>query len=310
MSNSPYLHDVPRLKAEIVAQVDAGAFLKTVCAAPGMPSVLTVRTWARTDAFFGEALAAARARGTWRRQWVIDEAVAADFLARARAGAPIRSLLGQPGMPSQTAYRRWKIADPPFAEAAFALLQRRNARGREWGHGRRRAFDPAVADRIVARLHKARGLKALLRNDPELPSREVVARWRREQPEFDRVLKRIIAAWRAKPRPVPAEVAEDILEHIVEGGSFASYSRQPGAPSFNTLRSWMRDPDFAWKVGQACEWREDWYHDQIELLEERLTPGSVAAIAPRVGKLKRHLVRLRHRPTKPLQPERRGKRGG
>src|SRR4051812_21987695 len=43
MSSTPYRHDAARLKTEILAGVEAGAFLKTVCAAPGMPSVLTVR---------------------------------------------------------------------------------------------------------------------------------------------------------------------------------------------------------------------------------------------------------------------------
>jgi hypothetical protein len=184
---SPYHRDAPRLKAEIVARVDAGEHLNAVCASPGMPCALSVRTWSRADPLFGEALEAARRRGTWRRLWVVDEAKAAAFLARARAGEPIRSLLGQPGMPSQTAYRRWKIAQAPFAEAAFALLQRRDARTGEMGRARRRDFDPAVADRIVVRLNKGPGLKALLATDPELPSRKVVARWRREQPEFDRV---------------------------------------------------------------------------------------------------------------------------
>src|SRR5437588_9934849 len=106
----------------LLGAAEQGEFLNAVCASPGMPSVLTIRTWSRTHLFFGEALAAARRRGTWRRLWVVDEAKAAAFLARARAGEPIRALLGQPGMPSQTAYRRWKMAQAPFAEAAFALV--------------------------------------------------------------------------------------------------------------------------------------------------------------------------------------------
>ncbi|HEX3365667.1 hypothetical protein [Phenylobacterium sp.] len=299
---SPYAQDASRLKAEIVARVDAGEFLRAVCASPGMPFENTVRTWARADPLFGEALTAARRRGEWRRLWVVDEAKAQAFLAQARAGAPIRSLLGQPGMPSQTAYRRWKIAQAPFAEAAFALLQRRNQRSREWGCARRREFDPKVADRIIVRLRTASGLKALLKSDPELPSREVLTRWRREQPQFDRVLKMILAAKRHVGSPVPDILAEDVADHIATGGTFLSYSRAPGGPSFNTLRRWMRDSNFAREVEDACRWREEWLQDQIEMVAQEPPPGPIREMERAIGPLKRQLVRLRHRPRKPLYP--------
>src|SRR5258708_1733865 len=124
---SQYRHEASRLKTEIVARVDAGDTLRAVCASSGMPAGDAVRRWARTDPLFGEALAAAYRRGTWRRLWAFDEAKAAAFLARARAGEPVKSLLGQPGMPSREIYRRWKTAQPAFAEAVFALLRRRDA---------------------------------------------------------------------------------------------------------------------------------------------------------------------------------------
>ena len=302
---SPYAQDAPRLRAEIVARVDAGEYLRAVCASPGMPFETTVRTWARADPLFKEALAAAKRRGTWRRHFAYDEAKAAAFLARARAGETIRSLIGQPGMPSQRTYTHWNRTQAPFAEATFALRQRRDARGREWGRARRRDFDPAVADRIIVRLHKGPGLKALLRSDPGLPSREVVARWRREQPQFDRVLKMILAAKRAAMPPLPEIVVEDVVEHIVEGGTFLSYSRLPDGPSYNTLRRWMRDPNFRDEVAKACEWREWWYLDQIEMVAQETPPGPIREMERSIGPLKRQIVRLRHRPTKPLPPERR-----
>ena len=124
----PHAQDARRLKAEIVARVDAGEYLRAVCASPGMPVESTVRTWSRTDPHFGEALAAARRRGTWRRHCAYDEARAGAFLARARAGETIRSLLGQPGMPSQRTYTHWNRTQAPFAEATFALRQRRKDR--------------------------------------------------------------------------------------------------------------------------------------------------------------------------------------
>lgn len=306
---SPYAADAARLKAEIVARVEAGERLKGVCASPGLPGVLTVRAWSRADPLFGEALAAARRRADWRRLWVVDEVVAAAFLARARAGEPIRSLLGRPGMPSQTAYRRWKRVSPDFAAATSVFLPRRDAHTRRLGLASRRDFDQAVADRIIVRFNKSEvGIKALLKGDPDLPSREVVARWRREQPEFDAVLKTMIAAKRRMGRPVPEAVIEDVVGHIVEGGSFASYARQPGGPSFNTLRGWMRDPAFAAEVARACDWREDWFADQILAIAMEGSPQTLGARKRAIGELKRQVVRLRHRPAKPLYPSPRKRR--
>lgn len=49
-------------------------------------------------------------------------------------------------------------------------------------------------------------------------------------------------------------------------------------------------------VAQACEHREDWYDDQIQLIAEDATPGTLTATKRRMGPLLRQLVRLRHRP--------------
>ena len=196
----PYAQDTPRLKAEIVARADAGEYLRAVCASPGMPSEQTVSNWARADGMFGEALAAAQRRGTWRRLYAYDEAKAAAFLARARAGETINSLIGRPGMPSRATYTYWNRTQASFAEATFALRRRRDARTGDMGRARRKAFDQAVADKIIVRFNRGPTLKALLASDPELPSRDVVMRWRREQPEFDKVLKMITAGKRRRGR--------------------------------------------------------------------------------------------------------------
>ena len=297
---SRYRQDAARLSAEIVARVDGGEVLRAVCVSPGMPTEQTVRNWARADAAFGEALAAARRRGTWRRLWAFDEAKAAAFLARARAGEPINALIGQPGMPSRYVYRYWNATQAPFAEAVFALRQRRDAGLGERGRARRRAFDQALADRIIVRLNKGFlagvRLEDVLTADPDLPCWETMMRWRREQPEFDRVLRMMISARRAAVKPVPEFLVEEVVDHIVEGGSFASFSRVRGAPSQGTLRRWLRDPNFAEAVAQACEWREDWYQDRIEHIARRTPPGPVREMNRAIGPLLRHLVRLRHRP--------------
>jgi hypothetical protein len=296
---SRYRRDAARLKAEIVARVEAGETLGAICATPGLPAKDAVRTWAKDDAAFGEALSAARRRAAWRRLWAFDEAKAQAFLARARAGQPVKSLLGRPGMPSRESYRRWKIVHPPFAEAAFALRQGRDARARAWGLARRRDFDRALADRIVVRMNKGLKLEDILAADPQLPGSGTLARWRREQPEFDAVLRRIFAARRAAAPVVPEPVVEEVVDHIVKGGSFASFSRLPGAPSQGKLRRWMRDRNFAAAVAQACEFREEWYEDQILMLAEGSRAGPAGEAERSIGRLKRQLVRLRRRPGTP-----------
>ena len=297
---SPYRRDVARLKAGIVERVARGEALRVVCGEAGVPGRETVRAWARADAAFGDALAEAEARGEWRRVWAFDEAVAAAFLARARAGETVKSLLGSAGMPSRRTYRHWQATQAPFAEAVFALRQQRAAELGARGRGRRRAFDPVLADRLIVALHKgARAgltLEAVLAADPALPCRPTLRRWRRENPAFDQGMRMILAARRGVGRPVPEVLVDDIVGHIVEGGSFASYERA-GGPTRATLRRWHgRDPAFAEAVAQACEWREDGYEDQILDIAMRTPPGPLRAMNRAVGPLKRQLVRLRHRP--------------
>jgi len=295
---SPYRRDAARLKAEIVGRVLAGESLRAIGATPGLPGAHTVCSWARADAGFAAELATARARADGARLR-FDEAVAAAFLARARAGEPINSLLREPGMPGRRAYRTW-LAQAPFAEAIFALRQRRDQALGLRGRRRRRAFDAAVADRIVLAVHHGASLGQALSRIAEAPSLPVVRRWRREQPEFDAELRVVFAVARrqqgARVGCTPG-LTDRIVDRIVEGGSFASIGREPGMPSRQTLRRWVRvRPEFAEAVAWACDAREDWYHDQIQMIAEEATPGTAKETRRRMGPLLRQLVRLRHRP--------------
>jgi hypothetical protein len=296
---SPYRRDAARLKAEIVARVEAGESLRALGASPGAPCAETVRKWALADAGFAAELAVARARGA-ERGCAFDEAVAAAFLARARAGEPINTLLREPGLPGRRAYRSWVASDGAFAEAVNALRQRRDQQLGVHGRARLRAWDPALGDRIIVAVNKGATLAEALAGDPALPCLPVVRRWRREQPEFDWVLRTMLTAWRRRRRAAPGctpQMAEAIVDHIVEGGSFNSVGRKPWAPSRGTLRRWVHArPDFAAAVAQACVDREDWYEGQIAEIAESVTPGTVQATRRRMGPLLRHLVRLRHRP--------------
>jgi hypothetical protein len=60
-------------------------------------------------------------------------------------------------------------------------------------------------------------------------------------------------------------------------------------------------------VARACEWREDWFHDQILIIADRTVPAPVREMERSIGSLKRQLIRLRNRPHKPLYAHRRVK---
>jgi hypothetical protein len=296
---SPYRRSLPRLKAEIVGRVLAGESQRAICGSAGMPCAHTVRNWAASDPLFAADLLDARRRGDWTARFAFDEAKAAAFLARARAGETVNSLIGQPGMPSRGTYTYWNRTLPWFAEAVFALRQRRDAGIGAHGRARRRDFDPALADRVILALRKAAPgtrLEAVLAADAALPCRPVLTRWRREEPDFDAVLRMIFAGRRAMGPRVHEILVEDIVEHIVDGGSFASYSRLAG-PSRTTLRRWYRaDAGFARAVDEACDKREEMLDFELWLAAERVPPGPVREMTRAVAPIIRRMVRLRHRP--------------
>lgn len=294
---STYARNLPSLKAEIVSRVDAGERMRRICAGAGMPTPQTVANWATADALFAAELAAARRRGQWRRTQAFDEDAAAAFLARARAGEGVHALLREAGMPGRGLYDRWRAGQAPFAEATLALRARSNARLGAQGRARFRAFDGALADRIVVGLSSGARLDAVLAADPALPCRPVVRRWRRENRAFDAVVKRILAAWRAhRAARVPEILVFEVTEHIRDGGSFASLTRA-GGPSRTTLRRWYRrDPAFARAVDAACDDREESLEFELWVAAERVVPGPPREMTRQIAPITREIARLRHRP--------------
>ena len=293
--------DLARLKGEIVAAVEAGATMRAVCARAGMPCVSAVRKWAAADAEFAAAMRLAWVRGKDARRR-FDPVVAQALLARARAGESVNALLREPGMPGRKTYEHWRAIEPPFAEAIHAFRLRRDAQIGEHGRARYRAFDQALADRIIVGLDRGARLKDVLAADPELPCMPILRRWRRQEPAFGRVVRTLIRAGKRRRSAAPGctpQMVDEIVRRIVEGASFASLGRQADMPSRQTLRRWLRArPDFAQAVARACEDREDWYNDQLVLIAEAAGagPGGLAAAKRRGAPLARQLARLRHRP--------------
>jgi hypothetical protein len=157
-----------------------------------------------------------------------------------------------------------------------------------------------MADRIYLRVLRGESLRAMLCTDPALPSRHVMARWRREQPEFDRRMAMATAVrrklgGRARCSCTP-ELAHRIAERVVKGDSLAQIARARGMPSVHTLYAWKRDrPDFAEAIAAARDAQEDWCGDQVLIAAEDATPATVRAARRRIAPLKRRSAYLRKR---------------
>ncbi|MEO8112943.1 MAG: hypothetical protein ABI655_01085 [Phenylobacterium sp.] len=240
-----------RLKDEIVARVAAGETVKAISAQLGGPSKSALHNWRRADPAFAAALAAARLRGYFRRRLAFDEATAAAFLARLAAGARVEDLLDRPGMPSQKTYQYWRRSQGAFQEALWAL---RYARRSGASHGRWRAWDEAVADRITLLVRRGAVFRELLGSDPELPCLAVAARWRREHPEWDFALRIAMGVGRRARGPrgcTPGLVAE-ICDRVAAGASLRRLAACADMPCARTLYAWMaRRPEFAAAVQRA-----------------------------------------------------------
>jgi hypothetical protein len=297
MPASAYRQTHPHARQHLLTRLAAGEPLMALCAELDMPSYASVHAWARAEPGFAAELTDARRRGAFIRRGAFDAVRAEALLTRLRAGEPITQILRDPAMPSRRLYAYWRATQAPFAEEVHRLAQVTSAARDRGRRARWRGFDQAQADAIVVRASRGETLEAMLTAAAGLPSRGVVARWRKAQPEFDQALRialrigrrRVRAAGRCTP-----QLTEVIAGEIRMGQSLASLGRRPDMPCAATLYAWVRkQPDFAAEIAQACEDREDWYVDQVMMLAQ----GSGALTNRRqIAELQRQLGRLQHRP--------------
>jgi hypothetical protein len=116
----------------IVARVAAGAPLAQVLADPDLPGMTAVRRWRAREPDFDKALRTAHRAGHRRRMaqrgqlapWLIDH-----VLARMTAGASLRQVSLDPGMPHYATLMAWRRRDVDFARMiAWARDEGRYAR--------------------------------------------------------------------------------------------------------------------------------------------------------------------------------------
>lgn len=297
-----YARARPQVRHEILERVAAGARLKHVCAEPGMPCAESVTGWARKDAEFGAALKAAYAKGAARRRPWVSDATAAVLAARLRAGERIAEVLRDPDMPSQRTFREWRMTNSLHAEDVVLAMRGKVEVRRARLRSRRRDYDPAVGQRLYVQLWKGgRTLRAVLASDPEFPSLAVLARWRREEPEFGEMIHFVLHGWRvrrARARTLlTPKMEETIVEGLMQGESLRSLSRKPGMPSQKAMYNWVRDrTGFAKAVAEACEIRAEWYGDEIAAAARDVFAVGLKETKRRMGRLSAQETRLRKRP--------------
>jgi len=289
-----------RWKAEVARRLTAGESLTAVCATDGMPDKSNVYRWVRTDVSFAEQFAEAQRRGTWRRRFAFDDALARAFLRRLASGEALGSILRDPTMPRLATLRDWRAQQGEFAAEYLRLIRVHRGLRIEAMYRPPRAWDAAVADRILALVGRGHSYKTLTAIDPGLPGYWVINRWRREQPDFDAEMRLNMAAGRRGRVPGRMAAALDTLRAgIVQGESLASLGGRDGLPVKATLYRWAaRSPDFARSIAQACDHREDWYNDQLQMIADDADRIGLPEVRRRSAPIARQLARLRNRPGK------------
>lgn len=278
---------------EILARVSRGEHLKHICREPGMPRQEAVYAWGRADAAFDARRRAALQRG---RDWRItgfDPAMAAEILSRMAEGERLHRILAREGRPSRRTFRIWLANHAEFAEAVFHLRGERMAvRVLKHRRARRCEFDPALADRIVARCYDGVELRHLRQALPGAPAKRVLARWRREQPGFDRNLRfalQVANLRRQRFRRCNAAMIEAVTDRVAAGESLSAIARDPAMPCRESLYNWTRRrSDFREALQAARAARAQMLADEALALAEARRPGNAAAF----HRLKRKVEQL------------------
>jgi hypothetical protein len=267
------------IREAILARLAQGERLHHICREPGMPGAGTVWRWSREAPAFAERLALAKQRGHDLRRSRFDPAVAADILTRMAEGAPMAEILAREGRPSRRKWRIWLANEPELAEHVFHLKGERRAvaairRRRE----QYRPFDRALADRIIARCHAGVPLARMRQALPQAPSRQILTRWRTEDPEFDGALRtaiRMALTHRHRQRLCTAAIIEAVTDRLAEGETLKAIARDPDMPSYGTLRRWSRERfEFREALQAALHARADMLADEALALAEQRKPGA------------------------------------
>jgi hypothetical protein len=148
-----------------------------------------------------------RCGAAWRASLYTEELGRA-VCEKVAAGATLRDISAEAGMPERTTIWKWSKAQPAFAaalaeaqakartaarlrgRARMAALRARQARNRRGNGGRATCrYTPKLAEEICRRLANGESLKAIAR-DPGMPCAATVYHWLERRPEFEEMYVR------------------------------------------------------------------------------------------------------------------------
>jgi len=110
-----------RVAKRLLARVESGESLRSICADREMPHRSTVRIWMKRIPQFAARLTRARTAAGWHMRgghkplW--DEVIAAEMFSRLCEGETMTKICADPDMPSFTTVWKWQQTIPQFAEA-------------------------------------------------------------------------------------------------------------------------------------------------------------------------------------------------
>jgi hypothetical protein len=180
----------------------------------------------------------------------------ARVLARLEGGYSVKGLRRLGGYPSHETIYRWAREDPGFA----AAMDRARARWRGETRARRlaqAAYDEDRADAFVRKVRRGHAIRDLVKA-PGQPSYDLLRAWKRQRPEFARVLARAVRFSRAtggaakRPKPYDEAVADQIVLRVSKGEARRDVEREPGMPGRANVDRWRREePGFAYALRVA-----------------------------------------------------------
>lgn len=152
---------------------------------------------------------------------------------------------------------------------------------------------------MLYRVAMGEPLRRVLGSDAAFPCLSVLARWRRQNREFDSELRIAMKGSRFRRgarRLWSQDLQTEITMRIAEGSSFRDIPRDPDMPALSTLSNWMRrKPGFVDAVAAACRRREQMILDRQLEIARAATEASVGEARRQIAALERRRAILRTR---------------
>jgi hypothetical protein len=190
-------------------------------------------------------------------------AIADRILTQLSAGRPLADICADAAMPGRTTVLHWVENDREGFAARYRTA-RESAKTSPLV-----PYEAATAERILDQLSRGRVLRAIC-GDPGMPSLPTVWQWKRDDREG------FAARFRRACRTggtmnglsvYTAELAEKILDGLMDGRTLADICREPGMPGSSTVRDWAETDRDGFAARYATARRVGYATMMDELLE-------------------------------------------